>query len=311
MSAFSQSAFYHLQTHRPFQTDKRWTLRSGFYPEKDPRKLHNCKQYFWIQPDGSTVAAAYLNALEDCFREEIILQDYVSHLCQTLRISLGMNYLARDNPWDFRIGFSTGVDCNVEITSITDRADFWKKITAEELIQRHSYYPTVRLGILKKISDFFPDQELSELIATHRRNGLSNSHEVENPYYPEKPKLFTSLSPSPTSDVGEAIRNAITSKLRKRHKGKDETILIIDNRTTTTELTQVISAIERETEFLMWSEFPEIWLYTGYGGGRNRKFSESLLLPMKAPQDFMDRYLEGLKKLYRNKRRTAGKYRRR
>ena len=301
MSIFSERAFLHLQTHTPFPVKKGARSRNGFFPSRDPSKLHNCKQYFWIQPNGSSIAAAYFNPLEKSFREELIKDHYISHLCKTLRISIGYNVLKRDAPWDFRIGFSTGVTVNIEIISITDRPNFFQILTAEELVQRHSLYPTLRLGILRKIVKAFPDREAAELIELETASGKDNSDEVANPFYPGKPKVFLSLRPEPPLKLSSVIHDALVSKQRKKHDDKDQTILLIDNRTTTATLDEFIIAVQELQPLVDFLSFPEVWLYTGYGGVHpaksnrvNKKYSEYLFLPLKLEPETYAKY-RGLK----------------
>jgi hypothetical protein len=275
-----------------FPPDKEACQRDGFFPRKDPSKLHNCKQYFWIQPDGSRLHAAYLNALEESFREEIILNQYLSHMTRILaERPIRYNIVSRDEPWDFSLALNTGAQINVEISSFTDRDGFFKRLTAEELLQRHSYYATIRLGLLIKIAKLFPDQELDNTIEEHRSNGLSSSNEVPNPYYPERPKLFNSFSPLQPLDIYEQASLAISKKQSKRHQGKQDTVLILDNRTATAGLTDFERIAHRLDGLIRWTEFSEVWLYTGYGGGHNQKFEDYLLLPFKLPSEIETAYI--------------------
>lgn len=282
---FLQSALKHLQTATFFESSGDSLRRKGFFPTKDPSLLHNCKQYFWVRPDASVLQAVYFNPLEDSFREELILKHYVQHLVKDSRSEgIGFNILSRDRPWDFRVGFSSGITQNVEITAITDREGFFQRLTAEELIQRHAHYPTIRLGILEKILGKFPDHNIADLIADKRQSGFSKSDEVENPYYPEKPKVFTSINMLPLLNLKDELQKAILEKQRKKHRGKQQTILIIDNRTAIADIDDFMRVAKEMSHFFDWVEFPEIWLYTGYGGGHVEEFEECLLLPLKLPR---------------------------
>lgn len=297
---FHETSRLHLLATRFFKHKDGSIRRQGFFPTKNPKRLHNCKQYFWIAPDGVKTHAAYLNTLEEDLRETVIVQQYLSHATLTLlRGELGWNVLERDNPWDFRIGLSTGATINVEITSVTDREGFFRKLANEELVQRHSYYPKIRLGILKKIANSFPDSETLSFIEECENTGMSNSEYIDNPFFPEQRKIFLSTNVSPMLDLKEEIKKAVRKKQMKSHSGKDETVLIIDNRTSTSTLNDFLCVYSDLKPLLDWCEFFEIWLYTGYGGGHNQRWEDYLILPLKLDTKIAKMYLDGLRKKYK------------
>ena len=94
--------------------------------------------------------AVYFFPLEKSFRELLILKAFLSNSVRVFGAGpLGFNILRRDDPWDFELDLSNGTQINVEICSITDRNGFFQRLTAEELLERHSYYEEIRIGILK------------------------------------------------------------------------------------------------------------------------------------------------------------------
>jgi hypothetical protein len=290
--SFAMAARHHLNCTKFFPAAKDASRRQGFFPTRNPSKLHNCKQYFWVYPDGSSTQAVYLNALEDSFREELIFEHYVSHMTEVMiQGDLGFNVMSRDEPWDFKVGLSTGATINVEICSFTDRKDFFQKLTAEELLQRHSYYSEIRFGILEKISKFFPSNELTKILSKLVDEGSDRSTMVSNPFYGEDKQLFMSWSPSAPLPILEEIKNAIVKKNSKKHLDKSQTVLILDNRTTTADLNDFVAAASKLEPLFQFSPFFEIWLYTGYGGGHNRKFEDFLLLPLKLDPNIFETYL--------------------
>jgi hypothetical protein len=289
---FQKTAIHFRLNAKYFAANPEAIRRNGFFPEKDPSLLHNCKQYFWVEPDGKVLHAAYLNALEESFREEIILRHYVSHMVKVIGNGpIGFNILSRDKPWDFRLELSSGSTINVEISSFTDRANFFKKITAEEMIQRHSYYKTVRLGLLKKIAKSFPDAALNVAFKGYEAEGLSNSDEVPNPYFPELPRFFTSLQDLSALDLLSEVNNAIAKKQQKNHDGKRETVLVLDNRTAIAGLNDFERIAVEIASVASRSEFSEIWLYTGYGGGHDQEYEDYCLLPIKLSDELANEYL--------------------
>jgi hypothetical protein len=269
--------------------------RDGFFPKVNLSKLHNTKSYIWIQPDGSSMHAVYFCPLEESLREELILQHYLSHAVRTLGDGpLGVNVLSRDQPWDFELELSNGTNITIEICSITDRDGFFTKLSAEELLERHSHYPEIRLGILKKIEGFFPSEEGTAFLDEKSKQGFRNSDDVENPYFPPSRRIYTSLSDLPPLDPLDEIRIAIRKKQTKKHSGKNETVLLVDNRTSTASLTDFEILYPKLIPLLENVEFPEIWLYTGYGGGHKKSCSDFLLLPLKLPFEYQAEYLRNV-----------------
>jgi hypothetical protein len=267
--------------------------RDGFFPTKPLRKLHNSKSYFWIHPDGSKMQAVYFFPLEKSFRELLILKAFLSNSVRVFGAGpLGFNILRRDDPWDFELDLSNGTQINVEICSITDRNGFFQRLTAEELLERHSYYEEIRIGILKKILIAFPSSESNELLDQLRDEGRSNSESVKNPFFPPERRLFTSMTDLPLLDTEEQLRTEITKKHRKKHAEKSKTILIVDNRTATAALSDFERLAPKLRPLLDSVQFPEIWLYTGYGGGLKQCNEDYLLLPLKLPSANVEAYFE-------------------
>ena len=60
------------------------------------------------------------------------------------------------------------------------------------------------------------------------------------------------------------IKDAIESKEAKNHPEKENTVLIIDNRTLVYEYSDLHTASKLLSEMCNRSPFKEIWFYTGY-----------------------------------------------
>lgn len=277
----------------PFPPTDNALRRDGFFPEKDPSTLHNCKPYFWIRPDGSTLQAVYFTPLEDSFREEQITLHYLSHMVSTLgNGAAGFNFLSKDDPWDFKIETSSGEIINVEITAFTDRQGFFKRLTFEEMYVRHSCYDTIRLGILMKLVAAFPELVKDEEVASILESGAKSSDEVSNPLYPDRPLIFNTMQDFPLLELETELRRAISAKQEKDHDEKEKTVLILDNRTSTAGLSDFETIVPKLEPMVSQLDFPEVWLYTGYGGGRTLGHEDFLFLPLKLEKKLGKLYLK-------------------
>ncbi|CAM2807868.1 hypothetical protein [Vibrio mytili] len=96
--------------------------------------------------------------------------------------------------------------------------------------------------------------------------------------------MFISKLPSPVKIAEKVLLDSISKKAVKRHEGKDQTVIIIDNRTMSLEMDDFYSALPSISEYCESLDFPEIWLYTGHcsdDDGNNADFS---FIPIKVRQ---------------------------
>src|SRR5690606_8491066 len=77
------------------------------------------------------------------------------------------------------------------------------------------------------------------------------------------------------------IKDAIDKKVNKNHPNKENVTLIIDNRTVTYELEDIINYLDKLDEYFKTLPFKEVWLYTGYYSNLDGNNAEYSLAPLK------------------------------
>ena len=136
----------------------------------------------------------------------------------------------------------------------------------------------------------FPDivhnKEVKKILET-----VKTDSEVRNPLFGAD-NFFTSLVPKhPTTEPEQHILKAIQSKANKPHIGKNDTILIIDNRFMLAGLDFMVERLKYWRFSVEASPFEEIWLYTGYGSYYFGADGEYALFPLKLGCDLHPKYL--------------------
>lgn len=96
-----------------------------------------------------------------------------------------------------------------------------------------------------------------------------------------QPKMFLRPPLNPRINLSEAIQLAIQKKTNKKHKGKHETILVLDNLTTHSEPDDFFDALDKISDFIDETPFDSIWLYTGYYCNNYGEDCEYSLTPVK------------------------------
>jgi hypothetical protein len=133
---------------------------------------------------------------------------------------------------------------------------------------------------LKKLALLFPDGDLERATGHHERQGRDPSDLVPNPLFESGTWLFLSRIPEPERTLSQLIQSAIEKKAAKSHDGKENVVLIIDNRTGIFDVEDYRIAVGTLEGFLTAVPFPEVWFYTGYysdDDGNNAEFSFSPL----------------------------------
>jgi hypothetical protein len=274
--------------------------RDTFLPKLPLEGRSNFRRQFYVEPDGSVSERVYLYVVDNRHREEVIcthfLQFFVRHFIQE---ETGVNFLSCDKPWDFQIELSTGLVFNLEIVSIGDNRLQREHFTREASLDRLTDEPKIRLRQLRKIRNWFGDEALEGVIAQYDRDGRMPDQLVENPYYDGNPtsgpkRIFFGRAAAADGPIGELIESAIAKKEAKRHSGKENTVLILDNRTSVLYVDEVTTAMESIHERLARSPFREIWFYHGYCSDWDGNNGAYTLIPFKLSSERVEHLSQAL-----------------
>ena len=261
-------------------------VKSSFHPKCDLKDKNNYKPYYRILRDGTVTERILLDVPDIELREQLIcfhfLKNHVQMFCKE---DVGFNILSRDKPWDFGIKLSNKENFNIEITSIAENAGLFEKIKREERLVNSSVKKEIPFHELKKLNSLFPSKDITSLITELESKKISKKEDVENPYYGKNTNLFLSSDYYDKEPIQNLIRAAIESKEAKKHSEKENTILVIDNRTLTYEYEDLHKASEKLSEFYGSCSFKEIWFYTGYCTNNDGNYAEFSLGPLKLPED--------------------------
>jgi len=261
-------------------------IQSTFHPTCDMTGKSNYKPYYRIERDGTVFERICLDVPDISVREELICKHYLKNYAKVfLQDTVGVKIISSDDPWDFKIELSTKEVFNVEITSIAEDSELFEKLKREERLITKSKEETLPLHELEKLNGFFPNSEIEGLIKKYKDSGISKKDLVENPYKDRNPNIFLSSRTYDKEPLSNLIRKAIESKEVKKHFGKDNTVLIIDNRTLTYEYPDLNLALNSLEDHYKSSSFKEIWFYTGYCSDINGNNAEFSLAPLKIPKD--------------------------
>ena len=259
--------------------------KSTFKPIKSLEDRHNYKRLFRIEKNGSIKERVILNVPDIFLREEIILNHYLSFLVRNFIQSLvGVNIISRDDPWDFSVELSNGLSFNVEITSVADNKWSYKKMKREEEYEKMIVKKKIRLRELKKIYLWFGDKKLKLAIKEFEKK-IGIDEFVKNPFFGKGTNVYISDSKDEEESLLTLILEAIEKKNNKNHKGKEETILIIDNRTSIFEIKDYQKTSKELEDKLTNTFFPEIYFYIGYCSDNDGSNAEYSFSPIKLPEE--------------------------
>ncbi|WP_210879634.1 hypothetical protein [Roseovarius autotrophicus] len=258
-----------------------------FEPRKDLQDKHNYTRHVFIEPDGSVHEVVRLNVLDDRAREDIIgfhfCQQYAQIYYADSDEQPQFYVVRRDDPWDMHYVLHDGNTFNLEICRIADRA-LLKAIKAENdcmILLRKS---VLRGFEVNKIEKHFPGtipKDIADAVKMERGKRRHYHIGAED----MGPKMFLRPPMNPRIDLKEALVSAIQKKTSKKHRAKDETVLVLDNLTTHASPDDFFDALEAVKVEIDMTPFPSIWLYTGYysdDDGRNCEFS---IIPLKGKRD--------------------------
>lgn len=269
---------------------RRKVHKSSFHPVGNLEGRNNYKIYYRIEEDGRIKERVFLNISDMNTREHLILFHYLQNEQKIfLNDKFEFNILSKDDPWDFVVETSLGQNFSVEITSIADDERMFKNFKAEELFNDLSLKKEITLRELVKINHYFPNEEWDEIIKYYKKDNTSKSDLVHNPFHGREVPLFLSTVPRGSNDLSIVIRYVIDKKNKKKHCGKQNTVLIIDNRTLSFERADVYEAKRELDEFLWTSLFREVWFYTGYYSDLSGNNAEFSFIPLKIGAAKVDR----------------------
>lgn len=217
-------------------------------------------------------------------RELLVCLHYLRNLGMTMGVQLGINLIARDDPWDFKVELSTGDELNVEITAIADNEQRFIVESREAEMARATAHETISLRLLGKLESAFPDPQVSSKIQDLRASGAGADDQVANPYYRDGPTLFMQGMIPPPAGLVECVSDALAKKAAKRHADKPQTVLVIDNRTVMFDLPDFERVRPELSAIAGQSEFAEVWVYTGYCSDDDGNNAEFTLFPLKTTE---------------------------
>jgi hypothetical protein len=252
------------------------------FPRETLVGKNNFKRYFFIFPDGLIREHVFLNILEKRQREQVICLHFLQMLTRhVLRDMIGIKILSRDAPWDFQLELSTGTRFNLEIVSVADNDLLFKVLSREEGRDISTGDACISLRRLQKIARGFPNIELDRIIAGHIKEGRLPDDLVPNPDFGETARIYLSSGLPPERAFHEIIENAIKSKENKNNGQKENTILVIDNRSSIYFVDEVTNALDILEERIGKSPFKEVWFYNGYYSDWDGNNSEYTFIPFK------------------------------
>jgi hypothetical protein len=250
-------------------------------PSQNLDGKHNFQRFVLVEKDGRHFERIILSVPDIKIREQIICFHFLGeHVRMFVKEVVGVRYLSRDNPWDFEVELSTSEKLIIEITSIADQEDLFKKYKYEERLLASTNSKMIKLKELEKLTYNFPDNDIEKLIHLFRREGIKNNDLVSNHHYQQK-TIFQSRFDENIEAFDQLLKKAIEKKLAKKHPHKENVTLIIDNRTVTFTLEHILEHLQNMSKYFEQLPFCEIWLYTGYYSDIDGNNAEYSLAPLK------------------------------
>jgi hypothetical protein len=172
-----------------------------------------------------------------------------------------------------------GTTFSLEISRVADR-DLLKAIKIENDVGILIRKKTLRGYEILKIAKHFPALVPDELIKrVQTREDRSREFEsqltIDGEYITLRPPM------NPRIDLKREIKSALSKKATKRHVGKHDTIVILDNLTTHSEPKDFFQVFEELEQFIEGLPFKSIWLYTGYYSADDGYECEYSIIPIK------------------------------
>lgn len=258
------------------------TKEAAFFPTEDPAGKPNCKVFYRIERDGSVTRRAFLDIPDVFERERLISTHYLRHMVMNFwNKDVGVREVARDNPWDFTLELSAGLCLNIEVTSIADSPAHFEINKREERLSACVGCDTLPLHELRWLARIFPQPYLAALIKEYEAEGVQAAQMVDNPLKNNQLRISVSALHDPEERLKDQLYAVIDKKVQKRHSGKQNTVLIVDNRTSFYDVHDYVEAAKELQVYLENVPFPEVWFYTGYFSDHTGNYAEFSFSPLK------------------------------
>jgi len=257
------------------------TIAKSLNPILSLEGKNNFQKFFLIEKDGNIKERIILFINNIKLREDVICFHFLSRYIQIfIEKRTGIKFVSRDDPWDFQIELSNSEKLTIEITSIADEVDLFKTFKYQERISERSNFKKLEFHELVKLNNLFPQRDIQKEIDKLRINKVKNNQLVSNPYY-GKSFFFESSISDNLESFEKILKKSIDKKTEKTHSNKQNLILIIDNRTVTYELEDIISYLGNMDDYFDNLPFKEVWLYTGYYSDFDGNNAEYSFVPLK------------------------------
>lgn len=261
------------------------TQAKSLNPIQNLEGKHNYQRFFLIEKDGKTTERIILLINNVEIREQIICIQFLSRYVHFFtEENVGVKFISRDKPWDFEIELSNSESLIIEITSIADETNLFKNFKYQERISKVSNFEQIEYHELIKLNNIFPDTEIQLQIDNLKKLHTNKNQLVNNPYF-KKQFIFQSSINEDLKKFDEILKESINKKIKKNHPNKENVILIIDNRTVSFDLNNVIYHLEKLDEYFENLPFKEVWLYTGYYSDLDGNNAEYSLVPLKLSEE--------------------------
>ncbi|WP_293916082.1 MULTISPECIES: hypothetical protein [unclassified Sphingobacterium] len=250
-------------------------------PIQELNDKNNYQEFILVEKDGSVKKRIILFITNIEIREQVICNHFLSRYVQLfVEEPTGIRFVSRDSPWDFEMELSNSEKIILEITSIADEVDLFKTFKYQERISETSNHEYIEFHELIKLNSLFPNSKNQMIIDSLKEQGIGKDESVLNPHYGKK-FIFESSINEDLNSFDNIIREAIDKKVNKNHPNKENVTLIIDNRTVTYELEDIINYLDKLDDYFKTLPFKEVWLYTGYYSNLDGNNAEYSFAPLK------------------------------
>lgn len=256
-------------------------IAKSLNPIQELNDKNNYQEFILVEKDGSVKKRIVLFITNIEIREQVICNHFLSRYVQLfVEKPTGIRFISRDSPWDFEMELSNSEKIILEITSIADEVELFKTFKYQESISEISNHEYIEFHELIKLNSLFPNSKNQMIIDSLKEQGLGKDKIVLNPHYGKK-FIFESSINEDLNSFDNIIKDAIDKKVNKNHPNKENVTLIIDNRTVTYELEDIINYLDKLDEYFKTLPFKEVWLYTGYYSNLDGNNAEYSLAPLK------------------------------
>lgn len=246
------------------------------YPSDFSSKKENYEKMYKLFEDGTIEERVRLYIENDRDREAVIAWHFLLFENKFFRKEkVGIELVSRDDPWDFEIKLSNGEHFFIEITSIADDDEQFIRQSREKHYRSLNNKEYITKKEFKQLIRFFPNLKGNKEISPPSENEL-----IVNPIFNDF-KQFIGFNSEVVENLGDKLIRVIGKKVEKSHNRKQETVLIIDNRSGAYGLKDLEDAIKNNQKYFDSLTFKEVWFYTGYYSDFMFEDYEAGLTPLK------------------------------